>query len=350
MVLPEVSDNQRKLLQETYDGFRQAGSWPTMAYIDLRLDQDHGLDANDILNTMPAGLVHRGPNFTSVDSRLVVTAAGLAFIPDAAKDLENFLRLVRACAARESECGFGPLEIGSYSLGASDSDAIWSAGITADEALRALAILQVENLYDRLSGIGIGDSWEVGFGREIRRYRDLTDLADYISRRPQPSDRGWTAPPRSEPYVFVLMPFGAAWSDNVYDAIRRACDEAARAFIGLRAERADDITEPGRITDQITSAIERADVLIADITGANPNVLFELGYGDALGKSIIVLNQHVDATPFDIKDWRQITYAEQLLGQMGLTLVDFLTGTLLRAGFVRRMATSEASGAEEIIG
>jgi nucleoside 2-deoxyribosyltransferase len=145
------------------------------------------------------------------------------------------------------------------------------------------------------------------------------------------------------------MPFGATWSDNVYDAIRQACDEVARSFVGLRAERADDITEPGRITDQITSAIERADVLIADVTNLNPNVLFELGYGDALGKSIIVVNQDADATPFDIKDWRQIPYAEQSLKPMRLTLVDFLTGTLLRAGFVRVTVRPETTDADDII-
>ena len=315
-----------------------------MAYVDLVLDHDHGLDAEDVLNTVPAGLVQRGPNFASTDSRLGLTVAGLSFVPNAARDLENFVGLVRACATRESEDRFGPLEIGFYSISAADSDAIWPAHIAEDEALRALAIFQVEGLYNRLSGIDDAGAWTVGFDRAIRRYRDVTDVADYIRRRQEPSERAWRPPPQIEPYVFVLMPFGATWSDNVYDAISRACEETASAFAGLRAERADDITVPGRITDQITSAIERADVLIADVTDLNPNVLFELGYGDALGKSIIVLNQRGDATPFDIKDWRQIPYTAESLKHMRSTLVDFLTGTLLRAGFVR---TAYVAGAAE---
>jgi nucleoside 2-deoxyribosyltransferase len=89
------------------------------------------------------------------------------------------------------------------------------------------------------------------------------------------------------------MPFETEWSTNIKSAIGQVCDRLAERFEGLRWERADDITEPGRITDQIISAIERADVVIADITDANPNVLFELGYADALEKRIIVLNQRL---------------------------------------------------------
>lgn len=313
-----------------------------MAYVDLVLDHDHGLDAEDLLNTVPAGLVQRGPNFYSTDSRLALSVAGLSFVPDAAEDLENFVGLVRTCAARESEDRFGPLEIGSYSISAADSDAIWPAHIDADEALRALAIFQVEGLYNQLSGIDDPGAWRVGFDRAMRPYRGVSDRADYIRRRPEPTTRAWMPPPQIKPYVFVLIPFGATWSDNVYDAISQACNETASAFAGLRAERADDIAVPGRITDQITSAIERADVLIADITDLNPNVLFELGYGDALGKSIIVLNQRVDETPFDIKDWRQIPYTAESLKDMRSTLVGFLTGTLLRAGFAPVIGTTDA--------
>lgn len=309
-----------------------------MAYVDLVLDHDHGLDSQQLLAHLPAGLVQRGPNFYSTDSRLGLTAAGLSFVPAAARDLENFVCLVQACAKQESEGRFGPLEIGTYHISVADSEAIWPSGIDADEMVRALAILQIEGLYRQLSGTDDPSAWTVRFDRDVRRYRDTVDLNDYLSRRPEPDQRTWAPPPPVEPFVFVLMPFGAPWSDNVYDSVGQACEEASRIFSGLRAQRADDITVPGRITDQITSAIERADVLIADITNLNPNVLFELGYGDALGKPIIVLNQDVEATPFDIKDWRQIAYGADSLKTMRSTLLDFLTGTLLTAGFTRATA------------
>jgi nucleoside 2-deoxyribosyltransferase len=135
------------------------------------------------------------------------------------------------------------------------------------------------------------------------------------------------------------MPFREVWSETVNEAIRRVCVQIARTFPGFTAEKADEITEPGRITDQIVSAIERADVLVADITGSNANVMFELGYADALSKPIIVLNQSVDATPFDIRDWRQIGYTTDDLRKLSRTLTDFMAGTLLRLGFSRAAAT-----------
>jgi hypothetical protein len=76
----------------------------------------------------------------------------------------------------------------------------------------------------------------------------------------------------------------------------------------LRWQRADDIAEPGRITDQIIEALIAADLVVADVTGSNPNVLFELGYADAMRKPIVCLNQDVTASPFDIRDWRQVPY------------------------------------------
>lgn len=143
------------------------------------------------------------------------------------------------------------------------------------------------------------------------------------------------------------MPFGEPWSTNVKDAIGQACSIVSGRFTGLRAERADDITKPGRITDQIVSAIERADILVADITGSNPNVRFELGYGDALDKPIIVLNQDVEETPFDVKDWRQIVYSAGHLTQLRETLSAFLTGSLLKLGFSRSSPFQSMPGSSE---
>ena len=173
----------------------------------------------------------------------------------------------------------------------------------------------------------------VSFDRKIRPYRGVRDIDDYLARRPDPPQRVWAAPPAIEPYVFILMPFETVWSTNVKDAIGQACGQVTNQFAGLRWERADGITEPGRITDQIISAIERADVLVADITDSNPNVLFELGYADALNKPIIVLNQQIAETPFDIKDWRQIAYSADNVRQLSKSLSGFLAGTLRTLGF-----------------
>src|SRR3990172_4373473 len=81
----------------------------------------------------------------------------------------------------------------------------------------------------------------------------------------------------------------------------------------LSVYRADDISDPGRITDQVLAAIQDCDFVIADVTGSNPNVMFELGYARALGRLAIIINQDVTASPFDIAEMRQIVYDRRRL-------------------------------------
>jgi len=122
--------------------------------------------------------------------------------------------------------------------------------------------------------------------------------------------------------VFVLMPFGKLWSAPVYKMIRRCC---ARA--NVLCLRADDITNTGRITSQIIAAISNADVVIADITGSNANVLYELGQAHAGGKPTIVLNQ-AEKSPFDLQDFRQIFYRRSRLAAASRQLSKFVKSEL----------------------
>ncbi len=118
--------------------------------------------------------------------------------------------------------------------------------------------------------------------------------------------QAWLPPPvQTSLEVFVLMPFSTAWSDATY---RFVLDVARRLGDSVRIYRADEITETGRITQQIVSSIQQADALVADITGLNPNVMWELGYAHALDKKVVILTQDVDAAPFDLLDYRQVSY------------------------------------------
>lgn len=102
--------------------------------------------------------------------------------------------------------------------------------------------------------------------------------------------------------VFVLMPFRGEF-DDVYLVIKDALESC-----NLAAFRADEIAKPGRITDQIMEAISGSRLVIADLTGNNPNVLWELGYAQALGVPTLIINQNVEESPFDVAEVRQIVY------------------------------------------
>jgi len=103
---------------------------------------------------------------------------------------------------------------------------------------------------------------------------------------------------------FVMMPFAeplGGYYAAVYEpAIRKA---------GLTAVRADtDIFGTGKIIDQIWAGINRAKVLLAELTGRNPNVLYELGLAHALRKPVVLVSSNESDVPFDVRHVRVIYY------------------------------------------
>jgi hypothetical protein len=103
---------------------------------------------------------------------------------------------------------------------------------------------------------------------------------------------------------FVMMPFAeplGGYYKLVYEpAITKA---------GLRAIRADDeIFATGKIIDQVWSGITAAKVLVAELTGRNPNVFYELGLAHALSKPVVLISSNQEDVPFDLQHIRVIYY------------------------------------------
>jgi hypothetical protein len=99
--------------------------------------------------------------------------------------------------------------------------------------------------------------------------------------------------------VFVIMSF-AERGDLVdaYSTFRRVC----KGF-GLRAFKIDDHLDAGkRIVPNILDAIRRCAFVIADVSDPRPNVYYELGFAQALGKDVIVTARAGTELPFDIFD------------------------------------------------
>ena len=104
-------------------------------------------------------------------------------------------------------------------------------------------------------------------------------------------------------FAFVLMPFSSDF-DDIY---RLGIKEPA-ATLGIRAERVDEQLFTEGILDRIYRQIDAADVIVADMSGKNPNVFYELGYAHAKDKLCILLTRDVADIPFDLKGRRHIVY------------------------------------------
>jgi hypothetical protein len=106
-----------------------------------------------------------------------------------------------------------------------------------------------------------------------------------------------------KPFVFVLMPFASDFDDIYKFGIKQTCEQ-----LGCYCERVDEQIFQDSILDRIYNQISKADILIADMSGRNPNVFYEVGYAHGLGKKVILLTQKTDDIPFDFKHFQHIVY------------------------------------------
>jgi len=109
-----------------------------------------------------------------------------------------------------------------------------------------------------------------------------------------------TAP---KPFVFVLMPFSEEFRDVYEVGIKAACKEA-----GAHCERVDEQIYLETILERVFNQIAKADIVIAEMTGRNPNVFYETGYAHALNKQVILLTRDAEDIPFDLKQYPHIVY------------------------------------------
>lgn len=100
---------------------------------------------------------------------------------------------------------------------------------------------------------------------------------------------------------FFITPIGASNSPE-----RQRADwtfhyvvEPASAENDLQADRADLMIGSSMIGTNIFRSISESDVCVADMTGLNPNVLYEIGVRHSLRKPIIHIAQSGTSLPFD---------------------------------------------------
>jgi len=113
----------------------------------------------------------------------------------------------------------------------------------------------------------------------------------------------------SSKLCFVMMPHEFAMDTVYYDLIVPVAEHS-----GLSVARVDQMYTPGVITEQIRVAIQQSRLCIADLTNRNPNVLYEVGIAQTLGKPTVLLTQRPEDVPFDLRNIQLVVYDVDAIG------------------------------------
>lgn len=112
-----------------------------------------------------------------------------------------------------------------------------------------------------------------------------------------------------EDICFVLMPFRDPFLRIYEDHIKPTLEN-----IGLRVMKSDDFFATREVIEDIWEYINKARIIVADVTGRNSNVFYELGLAHTVGKPVIILTQDKNDVPFDLRHIRYFKYTDNKKG------------------------------------
>jgi len=111
---------------------------------------------------------------------------------------------------------------------------------------------------------------------------------------------------------FVLMPFGGTaaeqelnWND-IYDEV--IVNVVQR--VGMTPSKLSDMYSTGSMMEQNWQSIQKAELVIANLCGRDPNVLYSLALAHVIGKPIILVAMDEKEVPVDLREYFVIKYKQ----------------------------------------
>jgi len=150
---------------------------------------------------------------------------------------------------------------------------------------------------------------ELNPGRALRLGRVITDMSRSSSRHKiAPGTAGDTfaagAESSNKPHVFVAMPFSEGKMEDVFGfGIQVPVHDA-----GFLCERVDMSSYTGEVLSRVRKRIETASLVIADLSGANPNVYLEVGYAWGRERPTLLVAEEGSELKFDVRGHRCLMY------------------------------------------
>jgi hypothetical protein len=117
-------------------------------------------------------------------------------------------------------------------------------------------------------------------------------------------------------YCFVITPIGQSGSDiwNKSNGLIDAVIKPVLEKLGYKVEASHQINSSGSITNQIIERLLEAELVVANLTGLNPNVMYELAVRHAKRLPVITLAEESTKLPFDIQAERTLFYEDSMKG------------------------------------
>jgi len=200
------------VLDTIFDVFEDSARWPTLDYVDKSVYDSHGLELREALDSLPPGLVIYN-RYGQPEETLPLRMAGVACCEHPDGVIRTFLRMLAWCV--EKRQAHNPLPFDKTdppTATAKDAVTDWTnKGWEVSDLIieRAFELMKVEGLHGGWSFNSSEPlSWSMVLPKELRTYKDVKNLDDYLERRANETRRAQERSP-------------------VVQALRRAVDAAA---------------------------------------------------------------------------------------------------------------------------
>ena len=119
---------------------------------------------------------------------------------------------------------------------------------------------------------------------------------------------------------FVITPIGdeAGSVRRKADGLLDAVIEPVLRKLEFEVEIAHRISTPGSITKQVIERLLEDDLVVANLTGLNSNVMYELAVRHCKRKPVVMLAERGTKLPFDVADERTVFYQDDFAGSVSL--------------------------------
>lgn len=185
--LPDISEEQGGVLERIYESFRAGSPWPTFGQLDREFDRK-GIDLPQVLGTIPVvyALFDRNRLFDPQPGmELQLSLFGIAQCADSDDDVALFLNALQWLGTIEAEHVIDPGDPGTLAVTVTAEDfskhlssTAWAASPINVAKVGMLLQNQPPRIWQSFGGAG--DAWTATLTRDIRKYRIVASIEDYL--------------------------------------------------------------------------------------------------------------------------------------------------------------------------